>query len=148
MSLFKHVAKFVSFGRGGDIVYYDGSSRCSGYGTPEKPHAAVDIPDGVIALDKRPALETPEGVSWVFKGPMVNPDIPDGEYDPCPEPSELFTSAVAGNSFGSLLTIHAASKGTRGSLDHVSVAEYVDGWRKLGARVGVYSGGSIIWEEG
>jgi len=46
--------KLVEFGRGGDVVHYNRGSRCSGYGTPENPHAAKNeiIPDGTIAIDK------------------------------------------------------------------------------------------------
>jgi hypothetical protein len=147
-------AKLVCFGRGGDSVEYGGGCHGSGYGTPESPHAAAPsatciIPDGTYAVDKRPALETAEGYSWVFKGPMCNPDIPDGECDPCPVPSDLFASAVAENEYGQLLTLNAAQKAAghkRSGLDSVSIAEYVQGWREHGARIGQYVNGQIVWE--
>lgn len=155
MSLFNRVARFVTFANGGDVVYYDCSSRCSGYGTPERPHAAdpakENIPDGTIALDKRPALETPEGYKLVFRGPMVNPDIPDdAPFQECPVPSEIFAGAMAssGNSFGTLLSLQATKKpGTAGALDYVSISEYCRLWCAVGARIGRYVGGVIQWEE-
>ena len=96
----KSIAKLVCFGRGTDSVEYGGGCHGSGYGNPENPHASriddgLEIPDGTYAIDKRAAVETPEGYEWVFRGPMCNPDIPDGEYDPCPVPSELFAAPSA-----------------------------------------------------
>ena len=157
--MYSRIAKLVCFGRGGDSVEYGGGCHGSGYGTPENPHAArpsdtMEIPDGTYAIDKRPAIETPEGYSWVFKGPMYNPDIPDGDCDPCPVPSELFAAAVTSdpsNPFGQLLTLHEAQKATgrqkRSGLDSVSIAEYVQGWREHGARIGQYRDGVIVWED-
>lgn len=150
-----NIAKLVCFGLGGDSVEYGKGCRGSGYGTPERPHAADPsshiIPDGTIAIDKRPALKTEAGVSWVFKGPMVNVDLQDGDCSECPEPSPIFAGAVAGNEFGSLLALQAshrnAGKKTPGPLDFVSVNEFVAGWRALGARIGRYVAGQIIWED-
>lgn len=150
----KRIAKLVCFGRGGDSVEYGGGCHGSGYGSPENPHAAAPsetciIPDGTYAIDKREAVDTPEGYSWVFKGPMCNPDIPDGECDECPVPSALFAGAVADNEFGQLLTIQTAQKAAghkRTGLDMVSVAEYVAGWREHGARIGRYQNNVIVWE--
>lgn len=152
----KSIAKLVCFGRGGDQVI--GSDFiCSGYGSPDNPHAArsdgsTTFPDGTYAIDKRAAVETPEGFSWVFTGPMCDPDLPDDACDHCPVPSELFASAVTAdpsNQYGKLLALHSAQNATgrqRGALDHVSVAEYVRGWREHGARIGQYRDGVIVWE--
>ena len=149
----KRIAKLVEFGRGGDIVHYDENCHGSGYGDPEHPHAAkidegLEIPDETIAIDKRDAAETPVGFKWVFSGPMVNVDLPDGECEACPAPSNIMASAMIGNQFGTMIAVHATSKvkQKRGSLDKVSIKEYVDGWRNHGARIGRYRGGNIIWE--
>jgi hypothetical protein len=148
-----NIAKLVCFGRGGDSVEYGKRCHGSGYGTPERPHAAdpktCTIPDGTIAIDKRTAIETPAGYAWVFNGPMVNVDLQDGDCSECPEPSPIFAGAVAGNEYGSLLTLQAAhktAKKTPGPLDFVSIAEYVEGWRAVGARIGRYVAGKIVWE--
>jgi hypothetical protein len=149
----KRIAKLVCFGAGGDSVEYGGGCHGSGYGSPERPHAAqigddLEIPDGTYAIDKRAAVETPEGYSWVFKGPMVNVDLPDGEVDRCPKPDPLFAAAVSGNEYGSLLAVHQATKRQRaGALDSVSIAEYVQGWREHGARIGRYQNSQIVWED-
>ena len=87
--MFPKIAKLVCFGRGGDSVEYGGGCHGSGYGTPEKPHAAAPgpnliIPDGTPVVDKRDAVETEEGYKWVFNGPMCNPDLQDDECDALP----------------------------------------------------------------
>lgn len=145
----QRIAKLVCFGRGGDSVEYGGGCRGSGYGSPEKPHAAHpdEIPDGTPVIDKRPAVDTAEGYSWVFKGPIVNVDLPDNVVDACPQPSAALAAGVAGNAYGSLLAMQAAhAKPTPGPLDSVSTQEYIAGWRAVGARIGHYEKGVIVWE--
>lgn len=148
----QRVAKLVCFGRGGDSVEYGGGCRGSGYGTPERPHAAEGevIPDGTPVIDKRAAVETEAGFAWVFKGPMCNPDIVDDEVIACPVPSDALVAGVSGNSYGTLLAlqgVHKLASTEPGPLDYVSVKRYVDGWREHGARIGHYEGGVIVWEE-
>ncbi len=146
-------AKLVEFAQGGDSVEFGRFCCSSGYGNPDSPHAAdpatTTIPDGTIAIDKRAAIDTPEGYAWVFKGPMVDVDLPDGGVDPCPQPSALMAGAVAENAFGALLATHTVTRQTqkRGSLDHVSISEYVQGWADHGARIGHYVDGQIIWHD-
>lgn len=148
----RDVAKFVKFGRGGDTVYYGGGCVGSGYGTPESPHAAkpAEIPDGTPVIDIRDAVETKAGYSWVFCGPMLNPDMPDGAIDYCPEPSGIMANAMAETSYGGLLTIQKVQRSAEpkaaGALDHVGIADYIAGWRQRGARVGQYVGGQIVWD--
>jgi hypothetical protein len=81
---------------------------------------------------------------------MVNVDLANGQVDQCPEPSEIFAEAVAGNPFGRLLALQGAQR-TRQiracSLDFVSIAEYLAGWRERGARIGEYRAGTIVWCE-
>lgn len=150
-------AKLVCFGRGSDTVEYGGGCHGSGYGTPERPHASeiregkeLVIPDGTPVIDKRAAIETPEGYAWVFRGPMVNVDLPDGGFDECPQPSAIMAGAMAENSYGGMLAVHLGQKARgveRGSLDHVSTREYVEGWKAVGARIGHYEGGQIVWHD-
>lgn len=148
------IARLVTFGEGGDVVECE-DCRISGYGRPERPHAATPsasliIPDGTMAIDKRPAIATEEGYRWVFRSPMVNVNLTDDEVSECPTPDPIFASAMAesGNEFGVLLAMHAAAPKTEpGPLDFVSVARYAAGWRDHGARIGVYQNGRIEWEE-
>lgn len=148
------IARLITFGEGGDVVECE-DCRISGYGQPERPHAAtpsdsLTIPDGTPVIDKRPAIATPEGFRWVFCGPMVNVNLTDDVVEECPEPSPVMASAMAagGNEYGALLALHAAApKDTPGPLDFVSVARYLAGWRDHGARIGVYQDGRIVWEE-
>ena len=143
------IPKFVTFGNGGDVVYYSAYCRCSGYGTPDSPHAAKgeEMPDGTPVLDKRPALETEAGYSWVFRGPMLNPDLVDGDLEECPTPDPAFAEAlgIGSKQWGGLLQLQSA-KVDRGPLDFVSISEYMDGWRSRGARSGHYESGQIVWD--
>ena len=142
--------KLVVFSQGGDRVYCAGSNACTGYGTPEKPHAAADrhIPDGTPVIDNREAANTDAGFGWIFAGPMVNVDLPEGEIDACPLPSPEMAAGLQG-SFHMLAKLHTAARAENtptGPLDWVSIACYVQGWREHGARVGHYQNGAIVWE--
>jgi hypothetical protein len=144
-------AKLVTFGHGGDTVYYGHGTVGSGYGTPENPHAATNIPDGTPALDKRPAIDTPAGYSFVFKGPMVNPDLDPGEVSKCPDLSDnIMVRAMLetpGNQFGTLAALQMIhDKPTPGPLDSVDTETYCQLWQNLGARRGVYQNGLIHWQ--
>lgn len=142
--------KLVTFGQGGDTVHYGRGHTCSGYGSPERPHAALgeEIPDGTPVIDKRAAVGTPDGFSWVFRGPMVNVDLPDGEREDCPTPSPTLAAGLEGGYAVMLArqTVARAASSAPGPLDYVSIAEYVRGWREHGARIGEYRGGKIVWE--
>ena len=151
-------AKLVTFGRGGDTVEYGRHCRSTGYGTPESPHTAnperCDIPDGCPVIDKRPAIETPEGYSWVFRGPMVDVDLAPNCVDQCPDLSDnIMVRAMAeepSNGFGQLATLHQAHKAkakTPGPLDSVDIATFIAGWRDRGARIGHYEHGKIVWDD-
>ena len=151
----KRIAKLVEFGRGGDTVYFGKGCTCSGYGDPDRPHAAAPhddlvIPDGTPAVDVRPAIDTDEGYKWVFKGPLVNVDLPDSDVDRCPQPDSLMACAMAGNAFGGLLALQEVhrynSPKTAGPLDSVSIPVFVAGWREHGARIGHYLNGVIVWD--
>lgn len=154
----RYIAKLVCFGRGGHSIdfgridhgSYSSTSRLSGYCSPDNPPVSRDdceIPDGTPVIDKLPAIETEAGYAWVFKGPMVDVDLVDGDCDECPQPSALFATAVAENAYGGLLAVHAVGRlaGKRGALDSVSLREYIEGWREHGGRIGEYQGGRIIW---
>lgn len=150
------IAKLVTFGVGGDTVHLGRHNTISGYGNPDRPHAAEQdddliIPDGTPVIDKRPAVKTDRGYRWAIRGPMVDVDLQDGDTDRCPEPGPMFAEAVADNWFGALLSLQSASRDAdeaRGPLDSVSTAEYVRGWKEHGARIGQYVGGEIVWEGG
>lgn len=152
----RRTAKLVTFGNGGDTVYFSAYCKCQGYGSPERPHAAqlsedCIIPDGTPAIDKRAAVETDDGFRWAFQGPMVNVDLPENVVDCCPMPSPVFAAAMAETpGFGSMLAsqfVHGFGQETAGPLDSVSIGEYVNGWRDHGARIGYYKNGVIVWED-
>lgn len=154
----KQIAKLVEFGRGGDVVELARGSRCSGYGTPENPHAADPksyiFPDGTPAIDKRPAIDTEAGYRWVFRGPMVDVDLEPGAVDAIGDISDnIMVRAMMndpGNEFGTLAAMqiaHTATKREPGPLDFVDIATYIEGWRAVGARIGHYQDNAIVWDD-
>ncbi|XZE35344.1 hypothetical protein SH501x_000834 [Pirellulaceae bacterium SH501] len=151
----KYVAKLVCFGEGGDSVEWGKGCRSSGYGNPERPHAAEpgddrEFPDGTPVIDKRPAVKTPEGYAHVFRGPIVNVDLEDDEVEELPAVSGIMAGAMveAGGEYGSLLAVHVTQpKSKPRALDFVSKKQYIEGWREVGARIGFYKGGKIVWED-
>ncbi|AMV35705.1 hypothetical protein VN12_26670 [Pirellula sp. SH-Sr6A] len=154
-SQMKYVAKLVCFGAGGDSVEWGGGCRSTGYGSPERPHAAEpedgkEYPDGTPVIDKRPAVKTKAGFRHVFNGPIVQVDLEDEETEDLPEVSSVMAGALSegGNEYGALLTLHKSqSRSKPGALDFVSIKKYVDGWREVGARIGFYKSGKIVWED-
>jgi len=104
------------------------------------------------AIDKREAVDTPEGFKWVYQGPMVDVDLPDGEVDQCPEPNPIMALAMmeGQNEFGTMLVLQKSSrlaKEPRGPLDSVSISEYIEGWRAHGAKIGKFTNGKYVFDE-
>ena len=144
----KRIAKLVHFGLGGHGELYGQGCTCSGYDRPDTYDYST-VPDGTPVLDKRPALDSPEGLSWVFKGPICDPDLSDEQIDRCPKPSPLFAGAMAegGGTFGMMVAINEAHDSPDpGPLDSVSVPVYIAGWVKRGARYGIVEGGKVVWQ--
>ena len=150
-------AKLVTFGEGGDSVYFSRGCYSQGYGTPERPHAADpanrNIPDGTPVIDTTPAVKTKEGFTWALKGPMVNVDLAEGECNPMEiDKDSLVAGAPASTNktFAFLLALQMTAKHgvpTRGPLDYVSIAEFALGWKEHGARIGHYEAGKIVWHD-
>lgn len=145
------IAKLVCFGYGGDTVHFSRHCYCQGYGNPERPHAAdpstKTIPDGTPVVDIRPAVDRSAGA--VVSMPLVDVDLPPAGVDRLEEPSGILEIAMAGNQFGTLLSLQRAQRGTGdkyGALDSVAIDIYIDIARTLGARIGAYKAGAIVWE--
>ena len=135
----KGTAKLLHFGQGGHTIHFTNKpySRCtlSGYCNPDNfckashwwadPIDNLNVPDkGIPVVNVRDAVNTPDGFSWVFRGPMVDVDLEDNKIDQfCEE--------------------------RRGGLDFVNVTDYVRGWQEHGAKIGwfrVENGvGKIEW---
>lgn len=171
------IARLLVFARKGHTLYFNhvpnpmgySNCHCTGYEDPDsfvKPYHWWSHPkdqlsthfegyqfadDGIPVIDNRQAVETDAGYRWVFKGPLVDVEIQDGECETLPEVDELFGSTI-NSAFGGLLTLNKATRITekRGCLDSVSVKEYVQGWKEHGARIGrlfVKDGkATITWE--
>ena len=94
-------------------------------------------------VDTRPAVETEEGLAWAFRGPLVNVDLAPGEVDALREVPAMMASAMAGNSYGTLLAMQATHNRSTGPgpLDGVDVETWVRGWKAHCARAGFIRGG-------
>ncbi len=161
--------KLITFSRRGHTIHFH-NGTCSGYAKPEdfcQPyHWWADPPDKaathydnyftngdvIPVIDTTRAVETPDGFSWVFKGPIVNVDLEDDEVNPCPQPSNAMLAALLKTEHRVPLVLHMNQKKKEPrALDQVSVKEYVRGWREHGARIGTFvliDGKSRIdWEE-
>ena len=141
--------KLLSFGEGGHSIDFGSGWTLSGYDEPETFDGWDDVPEGCPVLDKRPAMDTKEGYWWVFRGPMVNVDLPEGEVDRLriSEDNPMIHAMLSGsgNLFGALAALHITSKEPVGPLDYVSTKDYIKGWVNLGAKEGVVKNRSIFW---
>lgn len=143
--------KLLCFGSGGHSIDFGDGSHLSGYDQPETFDDWGNVSEGCIVLDKRPALQTPEGRQWVFSGPLVDINLPDDQIDACPDITNSMMAKVmmweSGNQFGVLAAMHIASKAEVGPLDRVSTKKYVQGWVERGARQGVIQdNGIVFWQ--
>lgn len=146
--------RVLSFGEGGhsELMGRHGmyaNSTLSGYSRPENWRHSPDCDySECIVIDKRPAIATESGYRWVFNGPMCNPDLADGAIDRLGEVSPLMAGAMAENSYGALLALHATHSGPEaGPLDRVSPAAYAAGWSRHGAKLGRIVDGAIVWDD-
>ena len=130
----------VHFGLGGSTEH-SLDSRLEGYASPDtwKPRADSDYSD-CIAVNVRDAVQTPNGYAWVFAGPLLDLALSDGQRDACPAPSDFLAAGLQGD-FKRLLAVRPL-----GGLDSVSRQEYIDGWRRHGARIGRVTPTGIDWE--
>jgi len=145
----------ICFGLGGHTLYYRNNRTLQGYLRPndvsvEEAKEWEDCP----VLDIRGALNTEAGRKWVLIGPMVNPDLPPGECTRLQvgpvTPLEHILLEDSENPIGKLYRLHLACTLTNskpGPLDRVSVEEYIQGWRKVGAKSGRVVGGRIVWDK-
>ena len=107
-----------------------------GYGTPERPHAAIPgntlaIPRNTPVIDIRDAVFHDAGFKWVFNGPMLKPGIERGYMQ----------------RLGSGTMKHDQDN-PPGGLDFVGVEDFYEGWKQHGARVGHYdANGVIVWDD-
>lgn len=143
-------AKLVTVGRGGCTIYINRQFKIiiSGDLRDVKPDKDLIIPDGCPVVDTRPAVETPAGVAWAIRGPLVNPDLVDDAVEKCEKAPDYMQRAIGGV-YGQALAIHdivtKRDPNNPGPLDMVSVRDFVLGWKAHGARVGFYRNGVIEW---
>jgi hypothetical protein len=97
-------------------------------------------------LDKRPAIER-HGAGCSLNSPMLDATLPEGHQSPLGvEPESLAVMAPGlGGGFQFFAVRKLAEPKWRG-LDMVSLTDYVNHWRSLGARVGRIRHRAVEWE--
>lgn len=170
------IARLISFAATGtiDLSGEPGTSHCHLSGVPSDPEMFckpyqwwadpkgqlsrhwdnIEIPvDGVPVLDKRDAIETANGHAWVFKGPMLNVDLPEGKIEHLGDVSPIMVPVIAAYGMVDAVgeTKQAAKTGLAGPLDEVPLGMYIQGWLEHGARLGRFTldqegNGHIEWK--
>ena len=150
----KDTPKLVTFGNGGDTIHFSVGHTCSGYGSPERPHAAKgkDIPDNTPCVDMREPCSRSEGIKLSIGGPMVNVDLDPGQVSRMGKVTGIFAQAVTsepGNQFGQLINLHNGLEGKTefGPLDDVAIDIYLSLWKNAGARIGSYQDNKPVWAD-
>jgi hypothetical protein len=92
-----------------------------------------DVREGGTIVDKRPCFagEAKEAIHLVISGPMLELQLDNGMV-------KRFMGAM--EKWDGMSEIH--------SFDYVSLNIYLEMWRKVGARVGIRRGDTIVWEDG
>jgi hypothetical protein len=144
--------KLCSIGLGGNSMEYGGGCHGSWYlHEPSEiaKHYREQLTEGVLCIDKRPALEA--NYSFAFASPMVNVDMEEGEVDQFVSRylqdggSALMVDALKEHSpFGTIIkaaeTVAEIAPKIAGPLDFVPIGEYVKWWEDRGAIIYRYDG--------
>ena len=143
----------ISFGLGGHQMYFTDDPNCtlSGYDSPEsllkykvKDYDGRYQLEGAVVIDKRECMSAAK----CFASPLVSTGLKPGEIDHFD--TDLIDSSMMckammdepGNGFGSMLKV---AKTGVGSLDSVAVDVYTAWWKDVGARIGRFEDGQIVW---
>ena len=151
----------IGFGLGGHHIEFKpcgsyGASTLSGYEDPESFERRVAAGDyakyrleGCRVIDKRAAVE--RNYTLAIAMPMLGAGLAPRAVDSFMKRSEdsWFLKAFAGleetGDYGKLARIALENKEFKG-LDYVGIDIYTELWRAAGARIGVFHGGKITWE--
>ncbi len=97
-------------------------------------------------LDKRPAIER-HGSGCSFNSPMLDATLPEGDQTPLLiEPDRLGALAPGLDGTFQLLAAKKLAEPKWRGLDMVSLPDYVNHWRCLGARIGRIRNRVVEWE--
>ncbi len=105
--------------------------------------------EGCTILDKSMVAES-DLIHNVISGPMVDVSLPPNTVDRFTTKDKQTASNMLpglGGAYAVLAkTAIEETPEKYGSLDKLSLDLYVDLWRKLGAKVGTYTKGKVVWE--
>ena len=146
--------KLCSIGLGGNSMEYGEGCHGSWYlFSPEDiaKHYADRLEEGVLLIDKRPAVEGEKCVN-AFASPMCNVDMADGEIDRFGsryvESDSIMLSAMRETAYGPILQAAdiaaEVAPDLPGPLDYVPISQYVQWWRERGAIVYRYDGEKFV----
>ena len=108
-------------------------------------------------LDIREAMQTHLGRLWCNATPVLDLTLKPTEERRTKEGQDLekllacLGKSITDLKFRSIiptaLQINAVISETPGPLDAVSLTEFLRGWSRVGAKVGIYSKGKVVWNE-
>ena len=143
--------KFCSIGYGGNSMEYGGGCHGSWYlHTPEEiaQHYRAGLSEGVLCLDKRPALDV--NTTYAFASPMVDVELDEGAVDELKLSAfaeEVMLPALKMGGYGAVIQAHELSKEigvVPGPLDKVDVGYYCRWWVERGAVLYLYDGEQFV----
>ena len=108
-------------------------------------------------LDVREAMQTHLGRLWCNATPVLDLTLKPTEERRTKEGQDLeklflcleenIKDFKPRNIVPIALQINAVMSQTLGPLDAVSLTEFLRGWSRVGAKVGIYSKGKVVWNE-
>lgn len=108
-------------------------------------------------LDVREAMQTPLGRLWCNATPVLDLTLKPTEERRTKEGHDLeklfislqksITDFKPRNIIPTALQFNAVISEILGPLDAVSLTEFLRGWSRVGAKVGIYSKGKVVWNE-
>lgn len=108
-------------------------------------------------LDVREAMQTHLGRLWCSATPILDLTLKPTEERRTKEAQDLeklflcleenIKDFKPRNIVPIALQINAVMSQTLGPLDAVSLTEFLRGWSRVGAKVGIYSTGKVVWNE-
>lgn len=121
-------------------------------------HVLIDnIDEEPYLLDIREALNTPLGRLWCNANPVLDLTLKPTEERRAKEGNDLeklfislqksITDFKPRNVIPIALQINALISEIPGPLDAVSLTEFLRGWSRVGAKVGIYSKGKVVWND-
>lgn len=153
----KNITSFLSIDRNGKQT-----STSLSYENCEEQDKALSVmlrltDEEPYILDIREAMNTPLGRLWCNATPVLDLRLKPTEERRIKEGHDLekllvrLEESITDLKFRAVipiaLQINAVISEILGPLDAVSLTEFLRGWSRVGAKVGIYSKGKVVWND-